>query len=344
LIVFNLFVIYFPGDSSIDELMASDGYLTVKPVGSGLVGAVGVAVDTGGNVFVPDSTIGAVKEIQATAPVLVAAVLPGARSVQFGNPATVFATIINTSPNALANCQVAVSPNAQYSLLPYQELSSLTLDFQATNPTTNALMGTVNTPVTIPPNGGAASFLLAIQGTPQGNGSSTYSFQDIPLDFFCDANGSEARNRGETAAVVSGIDTPDLFFSTDPVTDVIAMAATPTNNGAVDVPKGGTGAFAVASVNLGQTNTLAVSVDTADATLPLTATICQTDPSTAQCIAPPAGSTTLNFATNATPTFSVFLQATSPIPFAPELSRIFVRFKDLGGVLHGSTSVAVSAD
>ena len=46
----------------------------------------------------------------------------------------------------------------------------------------------------------------------------------------------------------------------------------------------------------------------------------------------------------AAPTFSVFLEATGTIPFAPDTARVFVRFTDLGGVLHGSTSVAVSAD
>ena len=43
----------------------------------------------------------------------------------------------------------------------------------------------------------------------------------------------------------------------------------------------------------------------------------------------------------AAPTFSVFLEATGTIPFAPAASRAFVRFKDPAGGLHGSTSVAV---
>ena len=48
--------------------------------------------------------------------------------------------------------------------------------------------------------------------------------------------------------------------------------------------------------------------------------------------------------TAATPTFSVFLQAGGPIPFAPATSRVFVRFKDAGGGLHGSTSVAIETE
>jgi len=31
----------------------------------------------------------------------------------------------------------------------------------------------------------------------------------------------------------------------------------------------------------------------------------------------------------------------SPVPFDPVNNRVFVRFKDSGGVTHGSTSVAV---
>ena len=47
-------------------------------------------------------------------------------------------------------------------------------------------------------------------------------------------------------------------------------------------------------------------------------------------------------AAGATPTFSVFLQANGAIPLDPANARVFVRFKDADGGLHGSTSVAVA--
>jgi hypothetical protein len=49
--------------------------------------------------------------------------------------------------------------------------------------------------------------------------------------------------------------------------------------------------------------------------------------------------TTVN--SGATPTFGIFVQANGNVPFDPAGNRIFVRFKDLGNVTRGSTSVAV---
>ncbi|MEI9982854.1 MAG: hypothetical protein WDN69_06360 [Aliidongia sp.] len=70
------------------------------------------------------------------------------------------------------------------------------------------------------------------------------------------------------------------------------------------------------------TSQIVVSVDTGAAALPLTATLCQSNPSTGACLATPSGSVTLNYAAQASPTFSVFLQAKGAIPFAPATSRI----------------------
>jgi hypothetical protein len=43
---------------------------------------------------------------------------------------------------------------------------------------------------------------------------------------------------------------------------------------------------------------------------------------------------------NATPTLGILVQGNGTVPFDPAANRIFVRFKDDGGVTHGSTSVA----
>ncbi len=56
---------------------------------------------------------------------------------------------------------------------------------------------------------------------------------------------------------------------------------------------------------------------------------------------PPAPSVSLSYAGGAAPTFSIF--ATGAIAFSPATARIFVRFKDADGGLHGSTSVAVES-
>jgi hypothetical protein len=50
---------------------------------------------------------------------------------------------------------------------------------------------------------------------------------------------------------------------------------------------------------------------------------------------------TTTILSNETPTFGVFAAATGDVLFVPETNRIFLRFKDGGGVTRGSTSVAV---
>ena len=76
-------------------------------------------------------------------------------------------------------------------------------------------------------------------------------------------------------------------------------------------------------------------------TLPLTATLCPTDPSSRQCLQPPAASFQQSFAANATPTFSIFVTGSGAVANNPGVNRVFVRFKDSGGVTRGATSVAV---
>jgi hypothetical protein len=252
---------------------------------------------------------------------IVASVLPGARSVEVGNPATIFATMINTSATALDDCAIG---------LPASAPAGLTLTYQTTNPATNSLTGSPNTPVTIASNDGVQSFLLAFQG------SAPFSAPGMPIAFTCSGSAP--------AAIVVGVDTVDLTVSSTPVADIIALVATPSNNGIIEVPNGGVAAFAVASINVGVMATITASVDTGDADLPVAVNICESNPSNGQCLAPPASSVTLSDGGGAAPTFSVFLQSSGPIAFAPASSRIFVRFKDTSGGLHGSTSVAIETD
>jgi hypothetical protein len=69
-----------------------------------------------------------------------------------------------------------------------------------------------------------------------------------------------------------------LSASNTPVPDIVALAATITNNGIVNVPGTmGTGAFAVATVNVGASGNITASADTGSATLPVNITLCQTN-------------------------------------------------------------------
>jgi hypothetical protein len=286
-----------------------------------LAGLTGRALGFGGTVTADANTITvppACGPLGSGPPVILASVLPGSRSVEVGNPATIFATIINTGATVLDNCQI---------VLPAGSPAGLTLTYQATNPTTNALTGTLNTPVSIGGGDGSQSFVISFLGT------TAFSAPALALDFQCDGT--------PVAAIVPGVDTVDLVMSATPIADIIVLAETPTDDGIIEIPAGGAAAFAVASINLGITTPITVSVDTGAATLPVTLTICQTNSGTGQCMAAPAASVSLNFAAGATPTFSIFLQATGLIPFAPATSRVFVHFEDAGGGMHGSSSVAL---
>ena len=251
---------------------------------------------------------------------IAAAVLPGGRSVEIGTPATVFATIINGGSTTLDACGISIPGSNNFAF-----------GYQTTDPATNALIGSPNTPVTIDA-GDYQTYVLTFQS------SSALQLPALPLQFGCDDV--------TPAAVTPGVNTVDLLFSPVPVADIIALAATLSGNGIVTVPysQDAPSAFAVASINAGSGASLTLSTDTGDATLPITVSLCETNPSNGACLAPPSSTLAVAIAPNATPTFSFFVSANGDVPYSPGTSRIFVRFTDAGGTSHGSTSVAVTTD
>jgi hypothetical protein len=254
---------------------------------------------------------------------VVASVLPGGRSVQVGTTATVFATMLNGGSSTVSGCDVA---------LPASAPAGLTIAYQTTDPTTNALTGTPNTPVSINGNSGIQTFLLSFTS------SSAITADDLALDFGCSGS--------MPVTTIPGVNTVDLLFSSTPIPDIIALAATASGNGIVTVPQStnGASAFAVASDNAGAAGNLTVSTDTGSATLPLSINLCQTDPTSGACMAAPTPTVTISDAAGATPTFSIFITASAPISLDPANSRIFLRFMDSSGTSHGSTSVAVDTN
>jgi virginiamycin B lyase len=247
---------------------------------------------------------------------LVSAVLPLSRSVQVGNPATAFATIINAGTSPALGCAIVPATNVPASYL-----------YQTTNPATNALTGTPNAPVSIAA-GKSQSFVLAFTPT------AAFAPTDVNFGFDCASMGA--------AAPVTGLNTLLLSASTTPVPDIIVESATTTNDGILHITGGtGSAAFATATINLGSSASITVTADTGGVTLPLAITLCQTNPGSGQCLATPSASVATTINTSATPTFAIFATASNTIPFAPATSRIFVRFADTGGAIRGSTSVAV---
>jgi streptogramin lyase len=256
--------------------------------------------------------------VQNTTPdaTLVAAVLPLSRSVEVGGtPATAFATIINSGPGNASICSIAPTAPVPASFA-----------FQTTNPATNALTGTPNTPVNITA-GQSQSFVIAF--TP------TAAFGPATIDF------TFGCSNATPAAQIVGVNTLDLSASTTPVPDIVALAAT-SDPGYVDIPGAtGMGLFAVATVNLGADGTITAAADSGTANLPVTVTVCQTNPSTGVCLAAAAASVTTDIPPNATPTFGIFVTGSVAVADMPGVNRIFVTFTDSSGVLRGETSVAV---
>jgi hypothetical protein len=260
--------------------------------------------------------LGTVAVRDAAADDLVAAVLPLSRSTQVGKTVTVFATVINSSGRALSGCTASL-PNFPG-----------TFAYQTTNSATNAVTGSPNTPFGLP-SGGSQSLVLAL--TP------TTEIAPTEENFVFQCSSSAA------AASIIGVNTLLVSADTSQPADVVALAATPTQDGVLRLP--GTGskqAFAVATVNLGITTPITVTVDWGDITLPINLTICQTNPTTGSCLATPSASVTAMVAANTTPTFGFFAEATAELPFFPSHVRAFVRFKDPAGNVRGSTSIALT--
>ena len=248
--------------------------------------------------------------------ILAASILPSSRSVVVGNNATYLSTVLNISGATVSNCQFALPSSAPAGLsLGYRTVSA-----------TGQVTGQTNQPASIGPNQGQG-FLLVF------NSANALPAVQQPLVITC--------NGTPPAPEVVGLDVPGVAFTTIPTPDVVVISATVSNDGIVATPVGSAAAFAAATSNVGASGSLTATVDTQGFALPVTLTLCQSDPNTGACLAPPAPSVPVNFAAGGTPTFSVFLVPSGTITFAPASSRIFLRFVDTNGVSHGSTSVAV---
>ena len=247
---------------------------------------------------------------------IAAAVLPSSRSVEIGAPATAFATMINAGSAAATGCFLAPSTRLPAGF-----------SYQTTAPGTNALTGSANTPVNIPA-GGVQTFLFSY--TP----GVAINPIDAQLDFDCDGLAP--------AIALPGINTLLFSGSPTPVPDVVALAATPSQDGIIDIPgSAGANAFAVATLNLGASASLTASPSATTAGLPISLAICQTNPSTAQCLATAAASVTTTINGGDTPTFAIFVGGGGIVAYDPVGNRIAVQFTDASGNIRGSTSVAV---
>jgi hypothetical protein len=122
------------------------------------------------------------------------------------------------------------------------------------------------------------------------------------------------------------------------------VVVTSSGTNVLTIPVGGSAAFAVASENQSGQSYPSVTVKTstgANPSLPVQVTLCQTNPSSGQCVGAPGPTVTLApFAAGAAPTFSVFVTATAAIASSPS-NEVVVLFTNSSGSVLGSSSVLV---
>jgi hypothetical protein len=196
-----------------------------------------------------------------------------------------------------------------------------------TTDASNVPTGTLNTPADIPA-GGSQNFIFAFVPT------APISPIEVLITYDC--------VNSEPAQMTVGLNMLLLSASATPVADILALTATSTGDGIVDLPgSNGSNAFAVSTANNGSAATITAEPKSSGA-LPLVLTICETNAATGACLSAPGSSATSSVGAGVTPTYSVFVTATGDVPFDPANNRIDVVFKDAGGVVRGVSSVAVT--
>jgi hypothetical protein len=201
--------------------------------------------------------------------------------------------------------------------------------FQTTDPNTNQLTGTPNTRVPITA-GATQTFLVAF--TP----NDFFPVAQVYLGYACD----------HTDAVIPivGVNTLALTFD---LNDMIAIGVTPSNDDYSHTGgPSGTGIFVISAINIGASANLIAKIGLPNQSLPLTATLCQTDPITGQCLSPPSTGVEFSVGHDQSTTWTAFLSAHGDIPIDPAHNRAFFLFFDNingnPGTLRGSTNIAVT--
>jgi hypothetical protein len=249
---------------------------------------------------------------------IVAAVLPNARTTIVGTPVTAFATIINTGAVTATGCFIAPPASLPGSFL-----------YQTTDAGNNAT-GTPNTPVDIPA-GQPKSFYFAI--TPSQVGT-----LDLPLIYGC--------TNAVSPVSVPGLNTFLLSTTATPISDMLSIANTLTGDGNLGVAgPSGQGVMVTAAINIGTAGTVTFTptvtpAGAATRTLPVTLTVCPSNPS-AICTSPPSSSFTTSVAASQILTFNVYVQGQGTlVPYDPANNRVFLVAQE-GSTPVGETSAAL---
>ena len=253
---------------------------------------------------------------------LFTAVLPSGRSIQLGQTATGFMSVYNDGDTPARGCVIS----APVYSFPGE------LNFQTTDPATNALTGTPNTPVDIAPNS-AQTFVFSL--TPSETIAETSILPDHALVARC--------SNALPAPIIERVNTFTLEVKDFAPPDIIPIAITPTQDGIVSVPgDNGVEIFTVAAINIGTQWDIDV-VPVFDRTA-MNVTVCETD-AAGTCLPGFTEQSRALFETGQTRFYTVRVEALGPIAFDPANQRIELQFiGDRGAgrsIQLGSTNVAV---
>lgn len=250
---------------------------------------------------------------------LAAAILPASRSIQANETATAFATLLNGGGTTATGCGI-------YPAAPLDGAFT----FQTTDPQTNAVTGTVNQVVDIPAGQGQSFVIAFVPGS-----DAVARGLDLPVSFQC-AN-------APAVSSIPGVNTLQLSVSQTPVPDILAIGATASGDGYLDLPgPSGSNAFGLAAIDIGSVGTVTVTPRATNPSGPaLSIAICETDPATAACLSAPAPSIASSFAAEQGRTYSIFVTSPSAIADDPAVNRLYVDFTDDQGISRGAASVAL---
>lgn len=261
-------------------------------------------------------------------------ILPTARSVEVGEPATAFASMINTLPPdapTFTNCRpecVNCGPGGV----------DATYSYQTTTPA-NTLTGTPNTPADIA-GGQTQNFLFTLVP------NSSFSEQGAIIDFVCD--GDIRANYRPGLSVFT--------LSANPGTpDILTISSTLSGDGVARVlDENGFIPFAVAAINIGSGDpasrdvsgpaagangaTITVTPEDGGLELPVRYDVCEAN-SLSQCIGPRGATATATIGDQ--PSFFVVraIALNGATPFFPDITRTDIVFSDASGIVRGRTSV-----
>jgi Immunoglobulin I-set domain len=251
--------------------------------------------------------------------------LPAGINAPVGTTSVFFTSVINTGT---VSQTLTGSPMTLGSL-------PVTLLACPSDPITNACLSAPSSSfsVTIPPNDAVADFTTFVTPT----AAIPYNpVNNLVYLTFTDSHGT-----------VQAVGYADVNTETN-VEAFQVVEATPSNNDVLTIPfstqgVGAAAAFTVAAANFGSPINGGF-VSAISGNLPVNVTICQTNPSNGQCLAPPVQGGAIpglvfSMPTGTSATFSVFVTATAAIASDPS-NRIYVEFTGTGS-LGGLISVAV---